>query len=182
MPTTIAKQIYENALTQKPKDFYRPNSVEEVEIDLLALKENSLIQKANTFTPERYKVKEIFSKFNVPNQVSENFVKLDAPRIETTTIDGKKVITFDAKDYVEYELFNEKDGKTDLVFTCSNTSGLQEYVVNSTKDKFQSFYLVAKIKNFADNVEVISNKSNVIKFCFSQDENAQKIDDDKWYI
>lgn len=182
LPTTIAKQIYENVLTQKPKDFSRPNSVEEIEIDLLALKENSLIQKANTFTPERYKVKEIFSKFNLPNQVSENFVKLDAPKLETITIDGKKIITFDAKDYVEYELFNEKDGKTDLVLTCSNTSGTQEYVVKSTKDKYQSFYLVAKIKNFADNVEVISNKSNVIKFCFSQDENTQKVDDDRWYI
>lgn len=182
LPTTISRQIYENIFNKRPRDFSRPTSVEEVEIDLLALKENNLIQKANTFTPERYKVKEIFSKFNLPTQVSENFVKLDAPSIETISKDGKKIITFEAKDYIEYELFNEKDGKVDLVMTCSNISGPQEYVVNSTKDKYQSFYLVAKIKNFADNVEVISSKSNVIKFCFSQDESKPINSDDKWYI
>lgn len=181
LPTTISKQIYETVLTKKPNDFVRPNSIDEVEIDLLSLKENSLIQKANTFTPERYKVKEIFSKFNLPTQVSENFVKLDRPTIESATVDGKKVISFDAKDYIEYELFCEKNGKTDLVMTCMNVSGNQQYFVENAQNEYQSFYLVAKIKNFADNVEVISNKSNVIKFCFSEEQKVQTVND-KWYI
>lgn len=181
LPTTLAREIYEKVLTTKPKDFSRPNSVEEVEIDLLSLNENNLVQKANSFTPDRYKVKEIFSKFNLPNQVSDNFVNLDAPKIESVTKDGKKIIKFDAKDYVEYELFNEKDGKAQVVMTCSNTSGEQEYVVDESI-KLQSFYLVAKIKNFADNVEVISNKSNVIKYCFSQEDSRPAKSDERWYI
>ena len=181
LPTTLARMVYEKALDKNPKDFSRPSSVEDVEIDLLALKENNLIQKANSFTPERYKVKEVFSKFNLPTQVSDNFIKLDTPLLKSENKDGKKVITFEAKDYVEYELFNEKDGKTELVMTCSNSSGEQEFEVDQSA-KLQSFYLVAKIKNFADSVEVISSKSNVIKFCFSKEETRVATNEDRWYI
>ncbi len=180
LPTTIAKQFY-TGLHSKPRDFIRPSSVEAVEIDLLALKENNLIQKANTFTPDRYKVKEIFSKFNSPSQVSENFVKIDAPVLSSSTKNGKKILTFDAKDYIEYELYRQVDGKDKLVKTCSMVSGTQEFVVDTSSKTLQQFYLVAKIKNFADNVEVVSNKSNVIKFLFS-DEISVPPKQDKWYI
>ena len=177
-PTKIAKEIYQS-LSLSPNDFVAPNSVDYAEIDLLSLKDDKLIKLSNTFTPDRYKVKELFSKFNMPNEVSENFVSVKQPVLNCDEVKGENILSFEAKDYIEYELIKSTNDNEKVVMTCSNVSGKQEY--NVGKVEKCSYYLVAKIKNFANNVEVVSNKSNQIKF-YQSKSSVQYKPNDKWYI
>lgn len=179
-PTSIACLVHKS-IKEKPSNFVMPSSIEEIEIDMLAMKEDNLILKANTFTPERYKVRELFSKFNEPRMISDNFITVEKPCLVYSNKNGEEILKFEAKDYLEYELFREQNGKADIVLTCCNVSGIQEYKIDKKNKEFQKYYLIAKIKNFADNVEVISNRSDEIKLYYDKNE-TQSVNQTKWYI
>ncbi len=86
-PTKIALAYFKD----KPlKEFEMPSSVCYKDIDLSELDENHKVVLANKYTPTRYKKQELFSRFNLPEQISENFTK--KPEINATLKADKKEV------------------------------------------------------------------------------------------
>lgn len=75
-PTQVVKNFIEKTPPKK-KEFERPSLVQEAKIDLLEKEENHRIVLASPSAPERYTQTALFSRFNMPSEVSNNFVTLD---------------------------------------------------------------------------------------------------------
>ncbi|MEG1499692.1 MAG: transglycosylase domain-containing protein [Clostridia bacterium] len=165
LPTMLAESFYKS-IKKHPGNFVQPSSVCEVEIDLLDYKENNKLTRANKFTPERYKMKEIFSKFNIPTYLSENYVNLSPIELQIKNVDNKKALTFFAYDYLAYEIYLIENGETKKVHEIESAKGMQEFEIETrpsgNKTPLRTYYVVSKIKNFANDLEVISKKSNEI--------------------
>jgi len=79
-PTEVAKN-YISSQTYQKTEFDIPSSVTEVEIDTLEKSENHRLVLASPYSPKRYTETALFSRFNMPNEVSQNFCnkpKIDA--------------------------------------------------------------------------------------------------------
>lgn len=181
-PTKIVKSIFENIYkTSTPKDFKIPNSITEIEIDALELQNNNNVVKANDFIPERYKIKEIFSKFNLPKESSTNFLVINPANLSGKVENNNIKLEFDAQNYLTYELYKVENDKNTLVKTFNGVNGKLAYVTDFGKDNKASFFLKTKIKNHATGEEIESEASNIIQFIKSKN-NEIKSKKDKWYI
>ena len=75
-PTQAVKKFIENTPPRKTK-FEIPSLVTEAKIDLIEKEENHRIMLASPDAPERYTKTALFSRFNMPSKVSNNFVSLN---------------------------------------------------------------------------------------------------------
>ena len=186
LPAKICKNYYiEKYKSEKPKSFNKPSSITEIEIDLIELRENHHLIKANDYTPARYRKKEYFSRFNEPKDISNNFISIKSPVIKGTIASGQANIMFEAKDYLIYELYKIKDNKTELCQVVSGQNGNVVLKENIENNKIVSYYLISKIKNFTNNNEIISEKSNTVELISTKDNNMinnENLAKTKWYI
>ena len=162
IPTDIVKMyLQEIYKTTKPKDFVIPSSVYTENIDMLALQNEHVVYKASNYIPTRYHKKEIFSKFNQPKEKIFDGICLTCPTLDGQVENNVAKLTFFAKDYLIYEIYSLNDNTAKLISTITNASGniTQNFeIFNKTK-----YFVIAKLKNFADNSEIISEKSNIIE-------------------
>ena len=100
-PTEIVKSYFEKV--EDTSKFIKPDSIVERDIDTLELSENHRIMLASKLMPERYQQKEIFSAFNLPQDVSQRFATIENVKLNSKVENGKALISFDAKDYQSYE-------------------------------------------------------------------------------
>ena len=161
LPTDIVK-LYLNKVysINKPKDFTMPNSVYIENIDALSLNKEHIVYKANNYIPKRYITTEIFSRFNPPKEKSTKFISVSPPTLTGKVEENKAILSFDTEDYLIYEIYSESNGKTTLLAEISNQSGRCEQSFDI--EKRCKYYIITKIINYADNTEIISDKSNVI--------------------
>lgn len=93
-PTITASEIWNDVYLgkTKPDSYIKSDNVEEVYIDKIELEENQKIVLADNLAPNRYKLKAIFKKNNMPNCVSTRFT---SPKIKNAEIsvfsNGNKV-------------------------------------------------------------------------------------------
>lgn len=186
LPAKICKHYYQKIYKDnKPDDFTKPSSISELEIDALELRENHRVVKANDYTPDRYRQKEIFSRFNEPKEISQNFISLEKPIIKGNISNNKANIVFVAKDYLIYELYKVVNNKNELCQVVSGKNGEVTISENIDKNKIVSYYLISKLKNFTNNTEIISEKSNVIELISTNSSNMlnnSNTSKNKWYI
>ncbi|MDD4816236.1 MAG: transglycosylase domain-containing protein [Clostridia bacterium] len=178
MPTMIAKNFLKNIYkTKKPAKFAKPHSVEEIEIDLTEIEENHNVVRANTLTPTRYKTKEVFSRFNLPKENSNAF--LINPTILTGKVkNNKAILTFNANNYLDYELYKIINDKTILVKTFSTEKGTIEVFDDIVQNKKVSYYIISKLEGES---ETSSAKSNIVNLLNTKN-NVDTKAKDKWYI
>lgn len=166
LPTAISKSFFESI---KTSDFEKPESVVSREIDLLELEESHIVSIANSSTPERYKKSALFSRFNEPENYSENF--LVPPKIEAflESKNNNKQLVINAKKHIQYFLY---DGES-LIKEISNSSSQETIILEENKN----YLLKASIKDFELSNE---KKFSTIKKAnsFTLPENKKK----KWYI
>lgn len=162
IPTDIVKtylsQIYKN---KKPNNFIVPNSIYEENIDTLALNNEHVVYKASSFIPEKYQIKEKFSKFNQPKERILNKICFDTPTLNGKVIDHTAYLSFTACDYLIYEIYKQENNNDVLLSTITNQNGVCEQkfdIYEKTK-----YFVITKLKNYADNSEIISDKSNIIE-------------------
>lgn len=100
--TYLGTQKYEKTA------FDVPSSVEEAKIDTLELEENHRLMLASPYAPERFTKTAIFSRFNMPTEISTNFT--ERPKIDATAKveDGQIVLEVNAQKHLSYQIF--KDG------------------------------------------------------------------------
>ena len=161
LPTDIMK-LYLNGIYKDKtvKPFSMPNSVYKENIDTLSLNNEHIVYKANNYIPQRYITTEIFSRFNPPKEKSTKFISVSPPHLYGKVENGKAVLSFDAQDYLIYEIYCECDGEQKLLSEISNQSGICEQSFDISKRS--QYFIITKIKNYADNTEIISDKSNIV--------------------
>ena len=161
LPTDIVK-LYLNGIYKNTsvKPFVMPNSVYKENIDTLSLNNEHIVYKANNYIPQKYITTEIFSRFNPPKEKSTKFISVAPPHLSGKVENGKAVLSFDAQDYLIYEIYYECDGEQNLLSEISNQSGICEQSFDI--DKRSQYFIITKIKNYADNTEIISDKSNIV--------------------
>ena len=161
LPTDIVKLYLNNIYSnKKPQSFSMPNSVYVENIDTLSLSNEHIVYKANNYIPQRYITKEIFSRFNPPKEKSTKFISVSPPTLTGRVKNNKAILSFEAEDYLIYEIYSVSDSEPKLLSEISNKSGICEQSFDI--DKRCKYFIITKIKNYADNTEIISDKSNVI--------------------
>lgn len=180
-PTDMIKNYFKAIYkTETPKDFRVPSSITEVEIDALEYENNNIVQTANDFTPSRYKLTEVFSRFNLPKEKSTNFLKVEPATLNGKIENGNYVFEFDAQSHITYELYRIENGENKLVKTFGGQNGKVTYTLPQS-NKESKFFLISIIKNFSTNEEVSSNNSNVVHFLGKEAKTTQ-ISQKRWYI
>lgn len=181
-PTNMVKNYF-NSIYKKhtPKDFEVPSSIAEVEIDAIELDKNHIVLKANDFIPERYKVKEIFSKFNLPKDKSTTFLEIKPASLNGRIQNSNNILEFDAESYLIYELYKLENDKDILLKSFNGEQGLVTFT-EPAQSKNSKYFLITKIKNYATGEELTSERSNIVEI-ISQNKKIISTDkNDKWYI
>ena len=180
-PTDMIKNYFKAIYkTETPKDFRVPSSITEVEIDALEYENNNIVQTANDFTPSRYKLTEVFSRFNLPKEKSTNFLKVEPATLNGKIVNGNYVFEFDAQSHITYELYRIENDENKLVKTFGGQNGKVTYTLPQSNKEFK-FFLITKIKNFSTNEEVSSDNSNIVHFLGKEAKTTQ-ISQKSWYI
>ena len=180
-PTDMIKNYFKAIYkTETPKDFRVPSSIAKVEIDALEYEKNNIVQTANDFIPSRYKLTEVFSRFNLPKEKSTNFLKVEPATLNGKIENGNYVFEFDAQSHITYELYRIENDENKLVKTFGGQNGKVTYTLPQS-NKESKFFLISKIKNFSTNEEVSSDNSNVVHFLGKEAKTTQ-ISQKRWYI
>ena len=180
-PTDIVKNYMQNIYDlNKPKNFDKPTSIYYENVDQLSLADEHVVYKANNYIPEKYITREIFSKFNPPKEKSNKFISCKPPTLTGKIEDDKAVLEFEAQDYLIYELYKIEDNKEQLLSVVANKKGLCTQTFNINKKT--KYFIITKIKNYADNTEIISDKSNLVELMPIKNTNLIKPKNDKWYF
>ncbi|MBE7073881.1 MAG: hypothetical protein E7379_02180 [Clostridiales bacterium] len=104
-PTLIAKEYFSRI--EDDSHFNKPNTIIEKNIDSTELNENHRVMLASIYMPERYTQSELFSVFNLPNDVSNKFTKINNPIIQSYVLDNNAVLEFDSKEYITYKFISD---------------------------------------------------------------------------
>ncbi len=167
-PTEVVKnylssQSYENC------QFEVPSSVVEAKIDVLEEKNNHCLVLASPYAPERYCKTCLFSRFNLPSEVSENFSTPPEIEAECKVENGQIVLSLQTQKHLEYQIF-----KDDVSYqTLTNQSG-EKTLRLPFKDKNCTIKIVATVSG---NNELQSEKIFVL-----QNSTKTKTQKERWYI
>ncbi|MGN1200941.1 MAG: transglycosylase domain-containing protein [Candidatus Caccovivens sp.] len=168
-PTEVVKQ-YISSQTYEKTDFDIPSSVAEARIDSLAKADDHRIVLASPYCPERYTETAIFSRFNMPSEMSSNFA--EKPEINAycmvknnqivVNLNAKKHIIYHIfKDNIPYQTIEDKEGELTLRLPLLESESVVKIVAS-----YQS----------CDDFE--SEKT----FTLSKGTSAQSSPKEKWYI
>ena len=86
-------------------------------------------------------------------------------KINGKVINNIAYLSFYAYDYLIYEIYKQENNNDILLSTITNTNGLCEQKFDI--DKRTKYFVITKLKNYADNTEIISDKSNIIELLAS---------------
>lgn len=108
---TQAVKSYLNSQNYQKTEFDIPSSVTDAKIDTLELEENHRLVLASPYAPERYTKTALFSRFNMPTEVSTNF--LDKPKIDANCkVENNQILlTLNTQKHLTYKIF-----KNDIPF------------------------------------------------------------------
>ncbi len=105
-PTEVVR-AYVSAQEYEKTTFDVPSSVEQAKIDTLELEENHRLVLASPYAPERFTKTALFSRFNLPRDISANFS--EKPKIDATAKveDGQVVLQMTAQKHLTYQIFRD---------------------------------------------------------------------------
>lgn len=144
-PTLLASKIF--SYLDDKTNFNEPKTIQKKYISTIDLDEDCLVKLVSNDTPDRYKKLAYFSSKNLPKETSK---KLDVPvtPVLTMTIkEDKLILKFNAKKYIDYEIYKKCDKNSDqLVASVSEKSGLQSIIIDIIPDDHMvEYYLKYKI-------------------------------------
>ena len=144
-----------------------------MKIDTIERDENHRLAIASQYAPARYTETCLFSRFNMPSDISQNFI--DRPQINAEASVEKKqiVIKLDAQKHLKYTIekdniplqtLTEKQGQTTLRFA---------FPEQETAIKITATY------NNSENGENLAS-TKIFKLCKTKSESRTQ--NQKWYI
>lgn len=166
-PTEIARRYFSQV--EDNSHFSVPSSIVEKDIDATELYENHRIVLAGNSTPERYTQKELFSRFNLPTDISNKFVNMEKQSFKGKVNGSNAEIEFDAKNYITYVF--KSNGKT-----LKEISGLnsKQKVILALKNQKQTITI-----DYYITINPDVNESEEITFIKTKQNSSDK---DKWFI
>ncbi len=165
-PTEIVKEYFLTAADNSKLD--APSSIIFKNIDLDELNENHRVVLANPYMPERYCQSEIFSKFNLPSDISKKFTTIEKPNITSKVENGNAVINFDAKEYLSYNFYNGNK-KLESVVGKSGKQSISFPVENEKEEiEVEVFYTLSPQINHYEKLQLIKIPTRKV--------------DNKWFI
>lgn len=166
-PTEIARRYFSQV--EDNSHFSVPSSIVEKDIDATELYENHKIVLAGNSTPERYTQKELFSRFNLPTDISNKFVNMEKQSFKGKVNGSNAEIEFDAKNYITYVF--KSNGKT-----LKEISGLnsKQKVILPLKNQKQTISI-----DYYITINPDVNESEEITFIKTKQNSSDK---DKWFI
>lgn len=161
-PTMIARDVYYNLYYNKyPEQFTCPSGVKYVEIDKISLEKDHTLKLASTFTPEKYRIKDIFNINNIPKEISDYFT---APNVENFNIeinDNQALIKFDTQEYVTYDIYRIINSEKELIHTVTSKGEEYEFIDEiEDKSMFISYVIYPKI--IIEDIDIIGLPSRTI--------------------
>ena len=166
-PTEIVRSYFEQL--PDSSHFEQPDSIVERTIDTLELNENHRVMLSSPLMPERYQQKELFSVFNLPQDVSNKFTNIEKVKVNSKVENSQAIITFDAKEYQTYEFITDNK----VVEKIVSEKGEQLVKIPLSKDK-QDILIV---NYYTLSPEVKSEQTISFLKNISQTKSKQK-----WYI
>ena len=164
-PTEIVKNYFERI--DDNSHLTKPSSIVERTIDSTALNQEHKVVLANIYMPERYTQLEMFSSFNLPNEISSKFTQVEKAKLSSRVENGNAVIEIDAHDFITYEIICENE----VISTISGKSGKQTVLVPLSTSKQN-----ITVKNYYT-ISPELEESQEISFI-----RKTKPSKDKWYI
>ncbi len=172
-PTSAVKN-YILKTNHKKKSFPKTSLVTTAKIDLIEKENNHKIVLSSPYTPERYTKTVTFSRFNMPTEISQNFVKLKDIDAEIKRENATTTLFLNPEKQVEYDIFLNNE------FYRKIKEKDREIKINlPLKKEINEIKIVASFLNF-------DNSPEKEKVFFVENKNSQKerekIKKDKWYI
>lgn len=134
--------IYQNEI---PTKIIQPDSVIQVDIDVNELTNNNIVKIACESCPDRYKIKTLVSKRHLPETAKDEYSNIEIDGINVNYNSGITSIKFDAKNYVEYNIYRICNGKKSLIKTIQNEKGEIEVLDESLGlDSTYKYFIEAK--------------------------------------
>ena len=156
---------YFSASTTTSSPFVQPGSVVEREIDLISLENSHKLELASPNTPARFKQSALFSIFNLPKDISQNFVEIGETKFEVKNNGSTVDITFAPLRHLTYKFY---DGKT---------------LIKEISDQTQPQQLQLKVKGKDLKIIVGFDNKNQKTYDFKLKKEADsQPQNDKWFI
>jgi len=150
------KEVYKDT---PPPNFTRPAEIIECYIDNKTLEEDHVVVLGDNI-PDRYKVKEIFSKNNLPKQSSSKYDLIEPFDIKTVTTKNSCIISFNANDYTKYKIYRKDSGKKELINEVSSYEGEYRFIDTNIRPNISYTYSVEASNSYADK-KYISNERTI---------------------
>ncbi len=169
-PTLLAQSFYSKA--KLPKDnFIKPDNVVEVDINALEYNNNQKIMLTSPLTPDRYKMKALFSFGSEPKETSNIFEELEDIYINVVKNEKNNVeISFKANNYVDYEIIRKDDDNTKTLAVIKNKNENITFIDSTLKEgNLYTYYVLAKYNSSINLLETNQvKKSNEVKILLTQ--------------
>ena len=167
--------IYEN---QKPDNFKMPSSVSKIDIDLKEYETNHAIKLASNNCPERYKSTALVSNRFMPKEKSDLFDVLGVKDFNAIFENNSVKITFNAEDYLQYEIVKVNHGNTKILKKISNKNNSVVFYDTNIKqnDKYDYYIKISTIDNGASSVSetikiIIPSKEEKLESLLNKQDN-----------
>lgn len=164
--TSMLKEIISDTNKENnPTHFNsKPNGIEVVNIDEVALENEHKLMLAGENTPPVYRRQiEINKKFNnLP--VSTTYTNPKPTEFTIKIKDNKPEITFNAQKYLIYKIFRVEEDQTKCLETYKNKKGEITFVDNLAEtDTFYDYYIECYAYNYSTFIPSAKAKSKIIK-------------------
>lgn len=176
LPTTIVKNYFIN--NKDESTFEQPSSIVSMPIDITELEENHKVVLANSFTPARYTKDEIFSRFNLPSEISNKFTQIKDPELKGKVVENTAILTLNAKDYYQYKIYKESINESNLVSTIEGKNGKQTIECELLKPR-ERFVLVTSFAGQITSSQTLTTHVDLIK---SLNNHTNTDLSQKWYV
>lgn len=164
--TSVIKQCFSEIYKDnKPSNFIMPDSVKEIEIDGKLYEDENIIKLASKNCPERYRLKILVSKRFEPKEVSDLFDNLSIKNFDVKVNKLTAIVSFEAKDYLKYELYKVSGNTTKVIANYSNKEGMQEFI-DKNLDYGTKYGYYLKVSTINESTQTFSNTITILTDSF----------------
>lgn len=163
-----------------PANFQKPDNVEEIIIDRKTLDEDHEIVLGYN-VPERYQEKCYVSNRYIPKQKSTKFDTIEPFDFDITNYKNSCEISFDAKDYLIYNIYRKSNNDYTLIHTIKNTCDNISYIDKNMDFNTEYTYYIECLNKTSNVSYITDKKKTIIKKEYSNILNKEKdIDSLSW--
>lgn len=167
----IWRKIYPNGTNTQ---FSKPESVKELNIDEISYESDGVIEIADEFAPDRYKLKELFTAKNCPKSISHRFTHPSADINDFSVNNNKIYIRLCLAQYYGLKIY-VRDGYSESLVYEANSCVPEEITVNIPSEKKEYEYYALP---FFKNGEIVKNGEKIF---LGKIKSSEGVSSDDWW-